>query len=111
MARCSLISGVHHMKSTLIAFTVLAALGTTACRRTPKETAAQFLRRGKDYLGRKDYVRAELEFRNAARLLPRDAESVYELGLAYLGEGKLNQAVDALFRATQLDPKHLAARI
>jgi len=108
MARCLL---TNHMKSWLSAFLALAALGTAACRRTPQESATTFLRRGKDYLSRRDYARAELEFKNAARLLPKDAEPVYELGLAYLGEGNLKQAVAALFRAIQLDPKHLGAQI
>jgi tetratricopeptide (TPR) repeat protein len=99
------------MKSTLMAFAALLALGTTSCHRSsPEESAAKFLQRGKHSMSRKDYARAELEFKNAARLLPNDAESQYELGLAYLGEGNLNLAVAALFRATKLDPKHAGAR-
>jgi tetratricopeptide (TPR) repeat protein len=62
-------------------------------------------------MARHDYSRAELEFRNASRLIPKDAESVYQLGLAYLGEGDLNNAAAALFRATQLDPSHRGARV
>lgn len=99
------------MRFWLIAFTVLAALETAACHRSPQERAAQFLRSGKELLSRKDYARAELEFKNAARLLPKDAEPVYELGLAYLGGGNLNLAVAALFQANKLDPKHVATRI
>ncbi len=62
-------------------------------------------------MARKDYNRAVLEFKNAAQALPKEAEPVYRLGLAYLAIGNLNQAVAALFRATQLDPQHVGARV
>jgi tetratricopeptide (TPR) repeat protein len=99
------------MKCGQIAFAILLVLALTACQRSSQERAANFLGRGKDYLARKDYTRAELAFKNAVGLLPKDAEPAYELGLAYLGEGNLDQAVAALFRAMQLDPRHLGAQI
>lgn len=99
------------MKSLLIAFTVLAALETAGCHRSPQERAAQFLHRGKELMDRKDYARAALAFKNAVQLLPKDAEPAYELGLAYLGQGNLNLAVATLFRANKLDSKHLATQI
>lgn len=98
------------MKSLMI-FGALLLLCGTACNRTPQEKAARFLKSGHDYMARKDYARAALQFRNAVKLLPKDAEAEYQLGLAYLSGGDLNQAVAALFRATQLDPKHLGARV
>ncbi len=62
-------------------------------------------------MAREDYARASLQFSNAVQLFPKDAEAVYELGLAYLADGKLNPGVAAVFRATQLDPKLDTARI
>jgi tetratricopeptide (TPR) repeat protein len=62
-------------------------------------------------MSRKEYARAELDFKNAVQLLPKDPEAAYERGLAYLAEGNLNRAVASLRRATELDPKHLGARI
>ena len=83
----------------------------TACKRSPQEQAARYLRSGKSCLERKDYNRAAIEFRNAARVTPKDAEPEYELGLAFLGAGDINQAIAALYRATRLNPKHEGARI
>jgi len=99
------------MKSSLIAFTVMLVLCTAACQRSPQEKAAKFLRDGKDLMSRKDYARAVLQFRNAVRLLPKDAEVEYQLGLAYLADGKLAEGVAALTKATTLNPKHAEAQV
>ena len=44
-------------------------------------------------MGKKDYARAILEFRNAARLLPNSAEAAYQLSLAYLDSGDYGSGV------------------
>jgi tetratricopeptide (TPR) repeat protein len=59
---------------------------------------------------KQDYARAILDLRNATRLLPKDAEPYYLLGLAYLATGEVQTAVKALLRATEIDPKHAAAQ-
>ena len=71
----------------------------------------QFLHRGENDITRHDYARAVLEFRNATQLDPKNAEPVYQLGLAYLAAGDLNQAGAVLLRATQLNPKHEQAQV
>jgi tetratricopeptide (TPR) repeat protein len=101
---------VIRVKTSLLLLFLLALLGLS-CQRSPQEKAAGYLGSGKKYLDHKDYARATIQFRNAARLLPKDAEPQYQLGLAYLGAGDLNAAVAALFRATQLDPRHVGARV
>lgn len=60
---------------------------------------------------RGDFARAALEFRNAARIQPKDARAEYQLALAYLADGKLSDAVTALVRSTQLDPKYAEAQV
>lgn len=99
------------MRFLVFGLVLLSAAGTEACRRTPQEKAAVFLNRGKDEMARREYARAVLEFKNAAKLTPKDAEILYQMGLAYLGEGNLNEGVAALFHAQQVDPKHAATRV
>ena len=80
-----------------------------ACSAASREAA--FLRRGKNYLEKRDYARAVLEFRNARRVMPRDAEPYYQEGLAYLGLGNRGSAFQSLSQAVQLNPSHVDAQL
>jgi tetratricopeptide (TPR) repeat protein len=62
-------------------------------------------------MNKKDYARAVLEFRNAARLAPHDAEPPYWLGLASLDSGDYRNGVAFLLRAIELDPRHTGAQV
>src|SRR3954462_15307816 len=55
------------------------------CAKSPEAKRDKFMRSGKHYLEKREYARAVLDFRNAAAAMPRDAETFYELGLAYIG--------------------------
>jgi tetratricopeptide (TPR) repeat protein len=59
----------------------------------------------------KDYGRAALDFRNAARVMPKDAEPLYQLGLAYLANGALTPAYASFRKAAELNPKHEGAQM
>jgi tetratricopeptide (TPR) repeat protein len=78
---------------------------------SPATREASFLKRGKFYLEKHDYERAALEFRNAQQLMPKDAEAYYQDGLAQIGLRNAISAYRSLSRATQLDPKHVGARV
>ncbi len=69
------------------------------------------MERGKALLAKQDSARATLEFRNAVRAAPSDAEPYYQLGLAYLGSRDLNGAFNAFTNAKQLNPHHAGAQI
>ena len=62
-------------------------------------------------MAKKDYPRAMLEFRNALKVMPQDAEVHYELGLAYLGTGNFGNGILALRTAVELNPKHKGAQV
>ena len=62
-------------------------------------------------MAKKDYGRAVLEFRNAGRVMPKDAEPHYQLALAYLASGTAANGVQELRRATELNPKHAGAQL
>ena len=83
----------------------------TNCSRDPAVREARHLKRGKDLMEKRDYSHALLEFTNAAKLMPKDAEAHYLLGLALLESNRAPQAVSSLQTAVRLDPKHAAAQI
>ncbi len=74
------------------------------------KTAEQgYLQRGKELVARKEYARALIEFKNAARLQPNNPEIYYQASLAYLAMGDYKTAYQGLVKATEVDPKHAAA--
>src|SRR5258708_16267194 len=99
------------MRAIVSSSLLVALLLMSACMRSPESRAAQFLANGKGLMDRKDYARATLQFKNAVRLLPKDAEAEYQLGLAYLADRRLTDGIAALTKATALDPKHAGAQV
>jgi Tfp pilus assembly protein PilF len=71
---------------------------------------ARYLSRGQQFVAKKDYARALLEFKNASRVQPKSAEPFYQAALAYLAMGDYRTAYMSLIHATELDPKHAAAQ-
>ena len=96
-------------------FAVLMALVgfvcSTSCSKTPAEQAAKYMKNGKSYYEKKDYSRAALEFLNATKMAPQDAEAQYQLASAYLQLRDYNRAVAALRSAVEINPKHKEAEL
>ena len=90
---------------------VIAAGVSTGCSTSPQVKEAKYLKRGQSLLAKKDFPRALLEFRNAARAMPKDAEPYYQMGLALLAGGNAGSAVAAFRKATELNPKHAGAQL
>ena len=90
---------------------IVASLSLWSCAASPGEKAAQFISRGKEFMAKRDYKRANLEFRNAVKARPNDAESYYQVGLSGMAAGNLREAAGALRRATEIDPKHAGAQL
>src|SRR5215475_5192054 len=95
--------------AAVFTFILVAFLG--ACSRDPRQQEARFLRRGKEYFSKKDYSRAAIEFQNAVKVIPRDDEAHYQLGLAYLSSGRVLSAYPEFKRATELNPAHTSAQV
>jgi len=94
-----------------VVFLPLLALAWSGCTRNPATQEATYLARGKKYFAKKDYPRAILEFRNATKPRPRDAEPWYQLALAYLAANQTGPGIGALQQATRLNPRHTAAQL
>jgi putative PEP-CTERM system TPR-repeat lipoprotein len=96
----------------LVLFALIALGGlASSCGRSPQAKEARFLSRGDAAMKKKNYSRAVLEFLNAVRIMPRDAEAYYQLGKADLAAGALKQSVIALRKATELNPRHVGAQL
>ena len=64
----------------LVAGVLLMLAGfSTACKTSPQAREAKYLKRGADYLRKKDFGRALLEFQNAAAQMPKDDVCFWEL--------------------------------
>jgi len=80
----------------------------TGCRSGSAEVG--YLDRGKELLAKKEYARAILEFKNATRLQPKDAEPYYQTGLVYLAMGDFQSGYQSFRKAAEADPKHVKAQ-
>ncbi len=98
-------------KVALLVSLLLIVVVLFGCSRAPEAKAAKFLESGKKYLEAKDYTRAILQFKNAAKAKPSDPEPYYQAGLAYLATGDFNSAAGNLQKASELDPKHVGAQL
>lgn len=98
--------------NSLVAIAALSAgFLMIGCSRSPQAREEQYLKRGMAQAAKQDYGRAVLEFRNAIRVMPRDAEPHYQLGITYLASGSAANGITELRRATELNPKHAGAQL
>ena len=103
--------GLSFRRDGLIVPILLVALASSACVRSPEAKSAAAMEAGKKLLEQKDSARAILQFRNAVQATPTNPETHYQLSLAYLAASDYRQAVQALRRALELNPKHAGAQL
>ena len=117
---CALVTSSSFRKIRVRAFSArsigfaCAILGLTtlsSCTRTPQQKEANFLQAGRNHVRDKDFARAIIDFRNAAQAVPQDAEPHYQLALAYVSAGYLQDGVNELLKTAALDPKQVAAQL
>lgn len=84
---------------------------SAGCARSPQARRDKFLAAGKRQMEKKDYDRAVLEFKNAIRAMPKDAEAYYQLGMASAASGHAQDAYFSLKKAVELDPNHSMAKL
>ncbi len=69
----------------MVVYLLFVALALSGCAGSPAARRNKYIARGKQLAEKHDYARAILEFKNAAKAAPKDAEVFYQLGMAYLG--------------------------
>ena len=94
--------------ASALAMAGLLSLG--GCTSSPQTKEAKALARGKKLLQQKDYARAMLEFKNAARTVKSDAEPYYQMALVALETGDSYAAYRLLNEAVKLNPQHIEAK-
>lgn len=93
---------------TLLLFLALLSFSLAAC--DSAETKEQkYIARGDAYFAEQDYVRAKLEYRNAARISPTNPKILYSLGLVDEAQGNIKNAFKAFIVAEQQDGQFVPA--
>jgi tetratricopeptide (TPR) repeat protein len=90
---------------------LLLTLALSSCVSSPEAKSARFIEAGKKLMKNKDATRAILQFENAVKATPQNAEAYYQLGAAYLAAGDLRKGIVALHKALELNPKHWEAQL
>ena len=100
------------MKKRLILLVCVAFLPAAmiACG-SQEEKKMKFLEKGKTLYEQGDYVKAQLEFKNALQIDPKFADGYYWLGMIRQHEGNWKQAYGSFAKAAELDPDHLKAQL
>ena len=86
-------------------------LSFSSCIQSPEVRSARHIEAGRHLLQKKDAKRAVIEFRNAVKATPKNADAFYQLGLAYLAAGDVKMGIGSLREAIALNPTHRAARL
>jgi len=87
----------------------VACLMLSGC--SPEAREARYLASGKKMMEKKDYTRALIQFNNAARVMPKDAEPHYQLALVYIARRDFRSAYSSLNKAVRLNSKHREAQL
>ena len=97
--------------SALVTIALLCLCFMLSSCRSPEAREARYLESGKQDVAKKDYSRAAIQFFNASRTMPKDAEPHYQLALVYLALRQYDHAVASLRTAIALNPKHGQAQL
>ena len=95
----------------LIALCLLAVVLTAAGCGGPEQKKMKFYNKGKALYEKGDYVKAELEFKNALQIDPIFPDAYHMQGLVSLRKGNLRNAYGNFMKATELDPENLKAQL
>ena len=90
---------------------ILLLLGLTANCGGPEEKKMKFFNKGKGLYEKGDFVKAELEFKNAVQIDPKFADGHYMLGMVSLKKGNIRGAYGSFSKAVELSPDHLGAQV
>jgi tetratricopeptide (TPR) repeat protein len=80
----------------------------TSCK-NQEDKAEKYFARGNALFAQKDYVKARLEYKNAARISPTNPKVIYSLGLVEEAQGNITQALKAFLVAEQQDGNYAPA--
>jgi len=103
------ITPTKRRRAALISVLVGLSIAVGGC--SPQTREARYLASGKKMMEKKDYPRALIQFNNAVRVMPKDAEAHYQLAMAFLAQRSYQAGYIELDKAVKLNPKHKDAQI
>ena len=90
---------------------VVGLLLLCSCGEPDADKARRFLENGKKLAAAKDWRRAILLFKLSARHAPRQAEPLYQLGMAQLAARDATAAFATFYKAARMQPPHAGASL
>ena len=112
MLRSGLCSGNSvRVRPTVLWLLLLAVAAGSSCVRDPEKLKLQYVRSGDEYLARKKYTEAILEYRRAVQVAPKDGEARYKLAEAYAAADEVRNALPEYVRAADLLPERMELQI
>ncbi len=96
----------HSLKKLLLC---IAILPLVASCNNPQDKEEKYMARGDALFAQEDYVRAKLEYKNAARISPTNPKIIYSLGLVEEAQGNITQALKAFLITEQQDENYAPA--
>ena len=107
MRNLSLIQGkIRSLVRLLICITFVPFLASCD---NPENKTEKYIIRGDALFAEKDYVRAKLEYKNAARISPTNPKVIYSLGLVEEAQGNIIEALKAFMVAEQQNRNYAPA--
>ena len=112
MLRSGLCSGNGvPVRSTVLWLLLLAIAAGSSCVRDPERLKLRYVRSGDEYLARKKYTQAILEYRRAVQVAPKYGEARYKLAEAYAAIDDVRNALPEYVRAADLLPERVELQI
>ena len=93
-----------------LAFIIFFSSLLFACS-SPDKEKLQHIAKGKEYLAKKQFAEARLEFRSALKIDKKLGEAQFGLGEAALALGYIQEAAEAYYEAMRIDANNLDARV
>ncbi len=100
----------HRLPFWFAALLCSAALLIAACS-SPNKEKLQHIAKGKEYLAKKQFAEARIEFRSALKIDKKLVEAQFGLGEAALALGYVQEAAEAYYEAMRIDGNNLDARV
>lgn len=100
-----------HLKTLSSIVTLLILLPLLISCGSAQDKRTKFYDKGKALYEKGDYVKAQLEFKNALQIDQKFAPGYFMLGMSALKEGRFQQAYGSLSKAVELDPAASEPRI
>ncbi len=92
-----------------VAFAMVVFL--TSCGGDPVKAKLRFIESGRNYVKKKEYASATIQFRNALKIDPRFAEAYYDLAKSELAQEHWMTGYAALEKAIELEPNRVDMRL